>query len=76
MMRQLPYDLKNMPAPHKLDIKKVGEAIGNVIGFLFTLIVFVTVLLILILAAASVPAPLQLQTPDDETVSAVSEVRI
>lgn len=73
-MRVLPYDLKKLPTPYKLDLKKVGETIGNVIGFLFTIIAFAAVLLTLFFAAASVSAPKQLQIPDE--VVSVSEVRI
>jgi hypothetical protein len=74
MMKSLPADLKNFPAPQKLDLKKIAERVGDVIGFLASLIVFAAALLILTLAAASVAVPSQLQTTD-EPVS-VSEVRI
>lgn len=70
----LPADLKNFQTPLKLDIKKLGETIGNAIGFLVALAVFVIILLSIILAAASAPVPKQLQIPADNNT--VSEVRI
>lgn len=73
-MKTLPADLKNFPAPKKLDLKKIAETIGDVVGFLASLIVFAAALVIIFVAAASVSVPSQLHSDETTSVS-VSEVQ-